>query len=70
MISVVQLALGTYFLAVMVAGFYKKNMNPVERTLLFAAALCLIAPEMISSIIGAVIGVAILVINARGAKTA
>ena len=69
-ISVVQLALGTYFLAVMVAGFYKKNMGVIERILLFAAALCLIAPEMVSSIIGAVIGIAILLINARGAKGA
>ena len=69
-ISVVQLALGTYFLAIMVAGFYKKNMGVFERTLLFGAALCLIAPEMVSSIVGAVLGVAILIINSRGAKGA
>ena len=69
-IATVQLALGTYFLAVMVAGFYKKNMGAFERTLLFAAALCLIAPEMISSIVGAVLGVAILILNSRGAKGA
>ena len=67
-ISVIQLALGTYFLAIMVAGFYKRNLNVVERILLFAAALCLIAPEMVSSIIGAVIGIAILFISSRGVK--
>ena len=67
-IATIQLALGTYFLAVMVAGFYKKTLNTVERVALFAAALCLIAPEMISSIIGAVLGIVILVINSRGAK--
>ena len=67
-IATIQLALGTYFLAVMVAGFYKKTLNTVERVALFAAALCLIAPEMISSVIGAVLGIVILVINSRGAK--
>ena len=58
-ISVIQLALGTYFLAIMVAGFYKRNLNVVERVLLFAAALSLIAPEMVSSIVGAVVGIAV-----------
>ena len=67
-ISVIQLALGTYFLAIMVAGFYKRNLNVFERVLLFAAALCLIAPEMVSSIIGAVLGIAILFISSRGVK--
>ena len=69
-IAVIQLALGTYFLAIMVAGFYKQNMNALSRVILFAAALSLIAPEMISSLIGAVVGVAVLVLNARGAKPA
>lgn len=64
-----QLELGTYFLAVMVAGFFRSNLNLVERTLLFVAALCLIAPEMISSIIGAVLGVAILFISGRKTKS-
>ncbi len=67
-IATIQLALGTYFLAIMVAGFYKRNLNVIERVLLFAAALCLIAPEMVSSIVGAVLGIAILIISARGTK--
>ena len=67
-IATVQLALGTYFLAIMVAGFYKRNLNFVERVLLFAAVLCLIAPEVISSIVGAVLGIAILFISSRGVK--
>ena len=67
-ISVIQLALGTYFLAVMVAGYFKTHLNVLERVILFAAALSLIAPEMISSIIGAVIGIAILLINSRNVK--
>lgn len=52
----------------MVAGFFKCNMNKFERTLLFVAALCLIAPEMISSIIGAVLGIVILFLNMGRAK--
>ena len=67
-IATVQLALGTYFLAIMVAGFYKRNLNVIERVLLFAAALCLIAPEMVSSIVGAVLGIATLFISTRGVK--
>ncbi|MBQ7577175.1 MAG: TRAP transporter fused permease subunit [Synergistaceae bacterium] len=67
-IAVIQLALGTYFLAVMVAGYFKTHLNTIERILLFAAALSLIAPEIISSIVGAVLGIAILFINARNAK--
>ena len=69
-IATIQLALGTYFLAIMVAGFYKRNLNVIERVLLFAAALSLIAPEMISSIIGAVVGIAVLFISSRGVKGA
>ena len=54
----------------MVAGFYKRNLNVIERVLLFAAALSLIAPEMISSIVGAVIGLAVLFLSTRGVKGA
>lgn len=67
-IATLQLAVGTYFLAVMVAGYFKTHLNVVERVLLFAASMSLIAPEMISSIVGAVIGVVILVINAGKAR--
>lgn len=67
-IAVAQLALGTYFLAIMVAGFFKGNLNKVERIGLLAAALCLIAPEMISSIVGVVLGIAILVMNTGRSK--
>ncbi len=67
-IATLQLAVGTYFLAVMVAGYFKTHLNVIERVLLFAASMCLIAPEMISSIVGAVIGIAMLLINASKAK--
>lgn len=67
-IACVQLLLGTYFLAVVVAGYAKGNLNVVERVLLFAAAILLIAPEIISSIIGAVLGVVVLVFSAARNK--
>ncbi len=69
-VAVAQLALGTYFLAVMVAGFFKGNLNKVEQIGLLAAALCLIAPEPISSAVGAVLGIALLVMNAGRTKKA
>ncbi len=67
-IGVVQLTIGTYFLAIVVSGFFKSNLNKVERAILLVASLSLIAPEMISSIIGAVVGIAVLVLSAMKAK--
>lgn len=69
-IATAQLALGTYFLAVMVSGFFKCNLNRLERMVLFVAAICLIAPEMISSIIGVILGVAILLLSVTRGKKA
>lgn len=69
-IATAQLALGTYFLAVMVAGYNKKELNKVERVLLLVAALCLIAPEPVSSVVGVILGLAVLLVNAKGAKKA
>ncbi len=67
-IGVIQLTIGTYFLAIVVSGFFKSNLNKVERAILLVASLSLIAPEMISSIIGAVVGIAVLVLSAMKAK--
>lgn len=70
-IGVIQLALGTFFLAIVVSGFFKSELNKFERIVLFAASLCLIAPEPVSSVVGAAIGIAILVLSAiRAKKTA
>ena len=69
-VATLQLAVGTYFLAIMVAGFFRNNLNAFERTLLFVSALCLIAPETISSIVGAILGVGILLISTRKTKGA
>jgi len=61
---------GTFFLATMVAGYFATNLSVVERALLFGAALCLISPELITSVIGVVLGVALLVLNAARKKKA
>ena len=67
-LATAQLALGTFFLALMVSGYFWVEMNIVERVCLFAAAICLIAPETISSIIGIVVGAVMLVLNMARAK--
>ena len=55
-------------MAIVVAGYFKRNLKVYERILLFVAAMLLILPEVISSIVGAVIGVAFLVFDAQAAK--
>lgn len=62
-IGVAQLFVGTFFLAVVVAGFFKRELKVIERVLLFVASLLLIAPETISSIIGLVLGVCVLMLD-------
>ena len=68
LIGTAQLALGTYFLAIMVAGFFKSNLNVRQRGLLLIASMCLIIPETISSVFGAVLGVVVLVFTVAKAK--
>ena len=67
-IGAAQMLVGTFFLAVTVSGFFKRNLKPVERIALFVAALMLIAPEMISSIIGLVLGLCVLMIDTIASK--
>jgi len=61
---------GTFFLATMVSGYFATNLSVVERVLLFAAALCLISPELITSVIGVVLGVVLLFLNTARKKKA
>ena len=63
-----QLLAATYFLAMTVAGFFKVNMNVVERAGTFVAAMLLMTPELITSLIGIVVGVAFLFLNVMRAK--
>lgn len=67
-IGAAQLLVGTYFLALAVAGFGKTNMKNWERAVAFLVALGLITPEMITSIIAIIVGVALLILNSKEAK--
>ena len=68
----VQLLAATYFLAITVAGYFKDNLNPVQRVLTFAAAMCLIFPYtkvVFVPIIGLAIGVVALMWDVIMAKS-
>ncbi len=65
-----QLLAATYFLAMTVAGFFKGHMNVVERIITFVAAMMLMTPEMITSIIGIVVGIVALFLNSARSKKA
>ena len=58
-----QLAAGTYFLSVTVAGYFKEKLSMIERIILMGASLLLIAPEAISSIVGLILGCGLLTCN-------
>lgn len=58
-----QLLAATYFLAMTVAGFFKGQMNVIERVGTFAAAMLLMTPENITSVVGIAIGLAVLFLN-------
>ena len=63
-----QLLAATYCLAMSVAGFFKVDMKPWERAGMFAAAMLLMTPETITSVVGIVIGAILLAMNAARAK--
>ena len=54
---------GTFFLALVVAGFFKCPLKVWERCALFIAAVLLIAPEIFTSVIGVILGIIILALN-------
>ena len=58
-----QVLAATFFLAITVAGFFKRDMSWWERAVTFAAAILLMTPEVITSIIGIVLGVGVLLID-------
>lgn len=51
------LAIGTYLLAAAMAGFFMVPLSKIERAILFASAILVIVPEMITDIIGITVGV-------------
>ena len=52
----------------MVSGYFSVELSVLERALLFVAAICLISPEIITSVIGVVLGAALLVWNTARKK--
>lgn len=63
-----QLLVGTYALAVAVAGFFRSNLKMWERLILAGCAVGMISPEWVSTIIGAAIAVAVLALNLTRSK--
>jgi len=64
-----QVLAATFFLAITVSGFFKRNMSWWERAVTFAAAILLMTPEVITSIIGIAIGVGVLLLDVIIGKT-
>lgn len=58
-----QVLAATFFLAITVCGFFKREMTWWERVLTFAAAILLMTPEVITSIIGIAIGAGVLLLD-------
>lgn len=58
--ATVILFFGTYLLAGSISGYMVAPLNKFNRGILFIGALCMIAPETITDIIGLVIGVYII----------
>lgn len=56
--ATVVVVLGTFFLAVGIAGYFRKALSVWERCAFFVAAFCLILPSTITDWIGLAIGVA------------
>ena len=64
--ATVVVVLGTFFLAVGIAGYFRKALSVWERCAFFAAAVCLILPSTITDWIGLAIGVAACLLFRHG----
>ena len=62
--------LGAYGLSMALIGYGKANMSMVERLIAIAAAMCMVIPEVISSIVGFVIMAALYLLQHMRAKKA
>lgn len=58
--ATVILFFGTYLLAGAISGYMVAPLNKFNRAILFIGALCMIAPETITDIIGLIIGIYII----------
>ena len=64
-----QVLVATFFLAITVSGFFKRDMAWWERAITFAAAILLMTPEWVTSIIGIVLGAGVLLLDVIIGKT-
>ena len=64
-----QVLAATFFLAITVCGFFKRDMSWWERVITFAAAILLMTPEVVTSIIGIALGVGVLLLDFIIGKT-
>ena len=69
-LAAAQLFVGTFFLAITVAGFFKTNLPVWQRVLTFVAALGFISPDVITTVIAMIAGVVVLYLNVQLAKKA
>ena len=67
-IGAAQLLVGTFFLAVTVAGYFKTTMPKWMRVLTFVVALGFISPDVVSTVAALVGGVVVLFLNFEMAK--
>lgn len=68
-----QLLVGTYFLALAVAGFFKRDLPLWTRLVFFVVALGFISPDVVSTVAALVVGVVLVVwitMTAKKAQTA
>lgn len=71
-IGAAQLLIGTYFLALAVAGFFKRELPWWIRAVFFVVALGFISPDVVSTIAALVVGVALvswIMMSTKKAKT-
>jgi TRAP-type uncharacterized transport system fused permease subunit len=68
-----QLLVGTYFLALAVAGFFKRDLPLWTRLVFFVVALGFISPDVVSTVAALVVGVVLVAwisMTAKKAQTA
>lgn len=69
-IVLVTACLGVFFICTSTVGFFRKILVPWERAVMLVAGLLLIHPSYIASIIGVVLGIAMLALRCRAPQNA
>ncbi|MDR7868652.1 MAG: TRAP transporter permease [Sporomusaceae bacterium] len=69
-IVVITACIGVFFMCTSTVGFFRKDLVTWERAIMLVAGLMLIHPSYIASVIGIVLGVAMLILRCRPSKDA